>query len=180
MSANPYADIVELEYQQSETQEELAEARQKLKQIRERNCNDNTEGVRVYQHYVDTLKANLLAINRKIASLQWTLAASPAEAPQSPVSARGETPSDLSPPSGENPREAVSIPVRVIAAAYDLIRQGKAVTIKAACERAVVNRSHFSRTYHKEVELIKALAASSRDPLCGSKEKGNVEADEDD
>jgi len=98
--------------------------------------------------------------------------------PQASVGNSGEETANLSPPSGEKPPEADPIPVRVVNAAYALAKQGEKVSIKAACEKAVVNRSHFSRTYPEEARLIKRM--SLRDPMRGSKENGDMEAWEED
>ena len=105
------------------------------------------------------------------------------EAAQAAVSDPGEGMANPPAPSRENTPEASPIPVRVVNEAYALLAQGERVTIKAACEKANVNRSHFS-ALPREVNLIKALAIPDRDRRKGTKKDGvadsSLEENEDD
>lgn len=74
----------------------------------------------------------------------------------------------------------VGIEERAIAAAYALLKEGKSVSVKAACERAGVNRGHLMTRYPGVVEIINAIAAPSRVPKRGSKARdGRIEAVDD-
>ncbi len=102
------------------------------------------------------------------------------DAPQAPVSDLGGGTANPSPPSRESTPEGDPISVKVISAAYALSRQGKPVSISAACEKAGVNRSHFVQRYPNEAKAVKAMATPDRQPIRGSKKDGIVEAREDD
>ena len=88
--------------------------------------------------------------------------------------------SSPAPPSRDGKPETTPIESRVLAAAHALLHEGKAISIKAACERAGVNRSHFVKRYPAMVKMVKFMAGPDRRPRRGSKTDGDVEAWSDD
>ncbi len=69
---------------------------------------------------------------------------------------------------------------KAIAAAYELLSEGKPVNIAAAAKRAAVNRSHVY-AYPEAIQVIKELAAPNRRPPRGRKDRTtrNMEAWDD-
>jgi len=55
-------------------------------------------------------------------------------------------------------------PARAIAAAYQLLREGKPVSLKAACKRAGVDRANLRKLHPEAVETIAKMAAPDRKP----------------
>ncbi len=55
-------------------------------------------------------------------------------------------------------------PARAVAAAYDLQREGKPISLKAACERAGVDRKNLRELHPEAARTIAALAAPDRTP----------------
>lgn len=101
----------------------------------------------------------------------------PALAPATPAAA------DPAPtPTEPNPSDTLSPPGRAVGAAYDLKREGRPVTVKAAAERARVDRSHLIRRYPEAVKLIKALGTPDGRIRRGSRDRrtGMIEAVDDD
>jgi len=65
--------------------------------------------------------------------------------------------------TNEAPAE-LTPPARALAAAYDLQREGKPISLKAACERAGVDRKNLRKLYPEAARTIAALAAPDRMP----------------
>ncbi|MEW4569728.1 hypothetical protein AB1L88_17830 [Tautonia sp. JC769] len=141
-------------------------------------------GPHEYQALLDAIRAADLVC----------LAAAESEAPEPaplgpPVSCtqgvEQESPKALAvaaPPHEANPFPKLSPPGKALAAAYDLKREGRPVSIKAATERAGVNRSHLIKRYPEAVRLIKALGTPDGRVPRGSKDRqtGTIEAANDD
>ena len=92
-----------------------------------------------------------------------------------------------SPPHGasESPRARARMNpgVKAVAAAYQLKKSRRPVSLKAACELAGVDRKNVSALYPGEVKLILSLSAPDRAARRGTIDRrtGNIEAvDEDD
>lgn len=101
------------------------------------------------------------------------------EAPQAPLSdpARGTVNSSLT--LKKSTPGDLPVPAKVLAAAIAMSKEGERVSVKAACERAGVDRSHYTKRYPDGAAIIKKMAAG--DPLSrGSKQDGALEAWEDD
>jgi hypothetical protein len=60
---------------------------------------------------------------------------------------------------------------RAIAAAYDLQRERKSVSVRAACERAKVDRGHLKKRYPEAVETIDALSQADLVPHPGIRDR---------
>jgi hypothetical protein len=58
-------------------------------------------------------------------------------------------------------------PARAIAAAYDLKSEGKPVSVRAACERAGVDRNHLAKRYPEAKQIIEELGEPDRAPRRG-------------
>ncbi len=82
--------------------------------------------------------------------------------------------------SGRNPEPptALTPPARALAAAYDLQREGKPISLNAACERAGVDRKHLRDRYPETVDTIRRMAQMRRPPRSGMVEgrTGNLDA----
>ena len=67
---------------------------------------------------------------------------------------------------------------RALAAAYQLLREGKRVSVKAAAKLAKVDRSHLIKKYPEVVAAIKQLATPDQASLRGKKDgrTGSIEA----
>ena len=85
-------------------------------------------------------------------------------------------------PTSNAPAE-LTPPARALAAAYDLQREGKPISLKAACERSRVDRKHLRDRYPETVVMIRRMALMSRLPRTGMVDRrtGNLDAlDEND
>jgi hypothetical protein len=74
------------------------------------------------------------------------------------------------PPSGNKTPKApssLSPSSRAIAAAYDLKKAGKRVSLKAACALANVDRGHLRKKYPEAVKAIRVIATPERTPNRG-------------
>jgi hypothetical protein len=106
-----------------------------------------------------------------------TEAAVPRPEPTDRIAERGDT-------SGTSvaSREAdLTPPARAIAAAYDLQREEKPVSLRAACERAKVDRANLRKRYPEAVKTIEALSLSQVKPRRGATDRrtGTVHALDD-
>jgi len=68
--------------------------------------------------------------------------------------------------TSETPAEPTP-PARALAAAYDLQREGKPISLNSACERSGVDRKHLRDRYPETVAMIRRLAQLSRPPRPG-------------
>jgi hypothetical protein len=70
---------------------------------------------------------------------------------------------------------------RAIAAAYDLQKEGKRVSVKAACDRAGVDRGHLREKYPEAITAIRKIATPGRTPHRGTLDRrtGIVDALDD-
>ena len=68
-------------------------------------------------------------------------------------------------------------PARALAAAYELQREGKPVSLRTACERARVDRAHLRRRYPDAVKAIEDMARPDRSPRRGCRDRrtGNID-----
>ncbi|CAN5903275.1 hypothetical protein BH23PLA1_BH23PLA1_35630 [soil metagenome] len=123
------------------------------------------------------IEASMAAAYLIIQSLRAVLISSP-EAPADPARRDDHEAT----PAEANPFHELSPPGKALAAAYDLKREGRPVTIKAACARARVDRSHLTNRYPEAVQLIKALGTPDRQLSRGWKDRetGTMEAWNDD
>ena len=71
---------------------------------------------------------------------------------------------------------------RAVAAAYDLLKEGKPVSLRAACERAGVDRAHLRTKYPDAIETIRRISAPNRTPRRGVRDRrnGTIDAVDDD
>jgi len=72
---------------------------------------------------------------------------------------------------------------KALAAAFELRKEGKPVSLKAACDRAKVDRKNIRKRHPDILAFIKALAAADRSPprMTRDRRTGNFDAvDEDD
>ncbi len=81
--------------------------------------------------------------------------------------------------------EELTPPARAIAAAYDLQKEGKPVSLRAACDKAKVDRANLRRRYPDAVKAIEALSEADRAPRRGvwDRRTGDVDgwdSDDDD
>jgi hypothetical protein len=79
----------------------------------------------------------------------------------------------------EQVREARLKPgARAIAAAYELKKEGRPVSLNAACKRARVDRDNLRRNHPEAVRTIKALSAPDRPPRRGTRDQrtGDIDA----
>jgi hypothetical protein len=69
-------------------------------------------------------------------------------------------------------------PARAVAAAYDLKREGKPVSLRAACERAGVDRGNLRKRYPEAIATIEAMSHADRDLRSGLRDRrtGNIDA----
>jgi len=72
-------------------------------------------------------------------------------------------------------------PARAVAAAYDLQREGKPISLKAACKRAGVDRANLRERYPEAAEMIRRMGSLNRAPRRGMVDRrtGNLDAVED-
>src|SRR5208337_489621 len=72
-------------------------------------------------------------------------------------------------------------PARAVAAAYDLQREGKPISLKAACKRAGVDRANLRKLYPEAARIIAGLAAPDGKPprAIHDRRTGNIDAVED-
>jgi hypothetical protein len=68
-----------------------------------------------------------------------------------------------------------------LAAAYELKKEGKRVSLSAACFKAGVDRKNVRTNHPKVAEVIRALAAPDRSPRRGTRDRrtGNIDGVED-
>lgn len=102
-------------------------------------------------------------------------AASSSEAPPEPPAASGgEAP-------GRDARSA-SVPpnpgCNALAAAYELLTEGRPVTLAAACKRAGVCRKNVAQNYHGVAEVIRGMGTPDRTPRRATRDRrtGNLDA----
>ncbi len=82
-------------------------------------------------------------------------------APPSP----GFTPRPSVEHAGTPPKQETLTPgARAIAAAYELHREGKPVTVRAACLRARVDRANLRKNYPEAITAIELLSRPDRTP----------------
>src|SRR5208337_793464 len=69
-------------------------------------------------------------------------------------------------------------PARAVAAAYDLQREGKPISLKAACKRAGVDRANLRKLYPEAARIIAGLAAPDGKPprAIHDRRTGNIDA----
>jgi len=102
--------------------------------------------------------------------------AAPAELPEAPPP-RGEQE-----PAAASGDKAVQTPAaRVLAAAYDLQREGKPISLRSACERAGVDRAHLRQKYPEAVRAILRMKTPDRTPRRGVRDRrtGDIDALDD-
>jgi len=125
-------------------------------------------------HYLEVLRADVL--ERAIECGVWPIPADLLpDAPQASLSDPREEAANPPVPSRENTPGALPVPARVLAAAHVLVREGKKVTITAACARANVNRSWYSKHYREHAQMIKNLACGGL-PTSVSKPDGSSDS----
>ena len=71
---------------------------------------------------------------------------------------------------------------KALAAAYDLLKKGKRVSVSAACREAKVDRKNVCKLYPEIVKAIREMSAPGRTPPRGTWDgrSGNLEAFDDD
>jgi hypothetical protein len=98
-----------------------------------------------------------------------------ARAANGPAGTLRETPAAMEvPPQGDPESPAI----RVVAAAYALRKEGKAVSLRAACERARADRASLRKGHPEIVALVKTMATPDRSPSRGAIDRrtGDVDA----
>lgn len=73
-------------------------------------------------------------------------------------------------PNGSTERD-LTPPARAVAAAYDLKREGKPVSLRAACERAKVDRANLRKRYPQVVKVIEGMSLADRAPRRGFRDR---------
>jgi hypothetical protein len=83
---------------------------------------------------------------------------------------------DAEPGGGRGP--SLTPGAKAIAAAYDLKKEGRPVSLNAACRRAKVDRANLRERFPEAVAAIKALSAPDRTPQRGVMDRraGNLDA----
>jgi hypothetical protein len=115
----------------------------------------------------------LCELNKILEDLsEWQPSESPGEESNTAPSASASNPevgAELSPAA------------RAIAAAYDLQKEGKRVSVKAACDRAGVDRGHLREKYPEAIAAIRKIATPERTPYRGTRDwrTGTVDALDD-
>jgi hypothetical protein len=76
---------------------------------------------------------------------------------------------------------ALTPAARALAAACDLQREGKPISLRAACERSGVDRAHLREKYPEVAEAIKRMATPDRTPRRGTRDRrtGAIDAVDD-
>src|SRR5262249_22244184 len=72
--------------------------------------------------------------------------------------------------SGPQPLSDSKPPARVIAAVYQLKLEGRPISLRAACERAGVDRKHLRARYPETAIMIQQLAKATRTPRRGKRD----------
>lgn len=82
---------------------------------------------------------------------------------------------------GANVNDTLTPAGRALAAAYDLKREGKAVSLRAACDRAGVDRAHLRRKYPEAAAAIGRMATPDRMPRRGvhNRRTGDIDGVDD-
>jgi hypothetical protein len=78
------------------------------------------------------------------------------------------------------PRDAhshLTPPARAIAAAYDLKREGKPISLRAACSRAKVDRKHLGENFPEAKKIIETLGKPDCAPTRGIRDRRNRNVD---
>jgi hypothetical protein len=88
---------------------------------------------------------------------------------------RGHLSLPASPPNAQSPK--LTPGAKAIAAALDLKREGTPVSLKAACDRAKVDRKNVRERYPDAVKAIKALAAPDGSPRRGFRDRRTGSSD---
>jgi hypothetical protein len=139
------------------------------------------------RHYFSILQniflCSVLAIDAIETGMDQGRAKAAAEAPAAtapgpaivPTNEGGRQPED--PPGGR-----LTPGSRAIAAALDLKKEGRPVSLKAACERAKVDRKNIRKLYPDAVKAIRTLAGPDRSPRRGARDRrtGTIDAVDED
>jgi hypothetical protein len=99
--------------------------------------------------------------------------------PSPSIKRPGPTPSGTATPAGDTARPPAPNPgCLALAAAYELLKEGRPVSLKAACERAHVDRKNVRLRYPDETRMIRALAAPDRAVRRGTRDRrtGTIDA----
>src|SRR5262249_35738455 len=84
------------------------------------------------------------------------------------------------PNASENQAEKPSLTPgsRVVAAAYELQKEGKRISLRAACARAGVDRTNLKKRYPEAVEIVRRIKVPDRDRRRGKRDPrtGDIEA----
>jgi hypothetical protein len=116
-----------------------------------------------------------------------------------PVSLTEATPADPSPsgtaarpPEGNRPgppdasesqagKPTLTPLARVLAAAADLKREGKRISLRAACDRARADRTNLRKNYPEAVEALRRIATPDRTPRRGTRNRrtGDIDPTDD-
>lgn len=121
----------------------------------------------------------------EVASMPWDATAGP---PPS-VGSDSRTEAAAAPPDREadaadasgSGSDALTPAGRVLAAAYDLQRERKHVSLRAACDRAGVDRAHLRRKYPAAADAVRQMATPDRTPRRGLRNRrtGDIDAVDD-
>jgi hypothetical protein len=78
-------------------------------------------------------------------------------------------------------KAALTPGARAVAAAYDLQKERKPISIRAACDRAAVDRAHLRDKYPEAVDAIRRMKTPGRSPRAGLRDKrtGDIDAVDD-
>jgi hypothetical protein len=81
-------------------------------------------------------------------------------------------------PSPELPSNTLTPAAKAMAAAYELLKEGKPVSLKAACQRAGVDRKNIRERHPEVMKIINTLAAPDRSPPRGTHNRrtGTIDA----
>jgi hypothetical protein len=78
-------------------------------------------------------------------------------------------------------KPALTPGARVVAAAYELQKEGKPISLRAACDRARVDRANLRKNYPEAVEAVRRMMAPDRTPRRGVRNRrtGDIDALDD-
>jgi hypothetical protein len=134
----------------------------------------------------DEMLAALEDVNEKLSRWQPPAAAAPASGTVTPGAAGPiATPREDEKPVGAptSGSKVIQTPAaRVLAADYDLQREGKPISLRAACERAGnVDRGHLRAKYPEAVDAICRMKTPDRTPWRGVRDSrtGDIDALDD-
>lgn len=117
------------------------------------------------------------ADNPDLVALEQLL--SDASKPSAPAASVDKIPARKRPAASgdEAPTRRLTPGARAIGAALDMQKEGAAVSLKAVCKRAEVDRPNLKRRYPDAVKAIQALAAPKQAPRRGTRDRRTGDID---